>query len=80
MILQCRQLEDELKQLEYLNTHEIVDDSRLDEIRDIISIVAKDTIEYDDELVRQIISKVRIISKNRISVTLLGGHETEVDL
>ncbi len=54
--------------------------SRLDEIFTILDGLKNHPMEYDDQLVRQILECVVVESKERIKVVFVGGLEVEQDI
>ncbi len=54
--------------------------SRLDEIYTIMDGLKNHPMEYDDQIVRQILECVVIENKERIKVVFIGGLEVEQDL
>ena len=54
--------------------------SRLDEIYDILDGLKNHPMEFDDQILRQILECVIIESKERINVVFVGGLEVEQEL
>ncbi len=54
--------------------------SRLDEICTIMDGLKNRPMEYDDQLIRQILECVVVENKNRIKVVFVGGLEVEQEV
>ena len=83
----CRQKHDEVSELqERLNTArakqqmENAQTGQLREMYDAVSQIPGKFTEYDDEIVRIAVSKVKIISENKIQVTLFDSVTIESEL
>ena len=75
LIAQKRKLE---KQLEECQEHEEKQErtnSRLEEISNTLSRLQYQPIEFNDQIVRQILEKVVVESKQRIRIVFVGGYE-----
>ncbi len=75
----CKKKHEEISKLQEklnsVNTRNQIENAQTSQIREMLNAVDKipnKFTEYDDELVRKIVTRVKIVSKEMIEVTLLG--------
>ena len=77
LLSEKNKLQAELDRIAELNQKDKNNQSRIDEITELLDGIKNRTMEYDDQLVRQIIEAVIVESKEKIKVIFIGGYEIE---
>jgi DNA invertase Pin-like site-specific DNA recombinase len=75
-----KKLRSRIEELKNEGVSSVNKSARVEEIFEAIDKLKFDALEYDDEMVRQIIECVRVISKEKLRITFRWGMEVEVDL
>ena len=77
LLSEKNKLQAELDRIAELNQKDKNNQSRIDEITELLDGIKNRTMAYDDRLVRQIIEAVIVESKEKIKVIFIGGYEIE---
>lgn len=79
-MIEKNRLQTELNQIEEIKQKRKNLKSRVNDIYSVIDGLKNRTIEFDDNLVRQLLETVIVGSKERIKIVFIGGLSIEQDL
>ena len=73
-------LKDKLEQIKADTNHASAEQSRLDQIFTVVDGIRNKPLEWDEQIVRQMVECVKIIGKDKLAIRFRIGVETEVSL
>ena len=72
--------ENERKKLLYLGGNSTITEDRIKEIDEVLRLLLHQPQEFDEVLIRQLISKITVLGKNRIKIDFIGGRSFEQEV
>lgn len=72
--------ENERKKLLYFGGNSAITEDRIKEIDDVLRLLLHQPQEFDDVLIRQLISRITVLGKNKIKIDFIGGKSIEQEI
>ena len=54
--------------------------SRLEEIEEVLNLMVHRPLEFDDQLIRQLITKITVLDKSMVEITFVSGKTVRQDV
>ena len=80
IVTECRKYEEQIQGLANLSSFAGVDAHRLCDIKETIKLLRNAPLEYDNRLIKKIVSGVIVLSKHSIEIHFVDGRTVISDL